>query len=180
MGEIFKNTHDVVSSVWEPPGNETIKINFDAYLNQNTKQSVSGIIARNKDGLVMAAYTFPWVNVLDSTTAEARACLQAITMAEEMGFRDICVEGDALTVIRKLNTAEEYRLFVSRLIQEIEGRRSAFRSVRFKYVPRGANKAAHEMAKEGGNYDFPRYWIEEAPATVERAVIQERGGDEGR
>ncbi|MBA0827920.1 hypothetical protein Goarm_012659, partial [Gossypium armourianum] len=30
-------------------------------------------------------------------------------MAEEMGFQDICVEGDALTVIRKLNSAEEDR-----------------------------------------------------------------------
>lgn len=38
--------------------------------------------------------------------AEARACLQAITKVEEMGFQDICVEGDAVTVIRKLNSRE--------------------------------------------------------------------------
>ncbi|MBA0839171.1 hypothetical protein Goarm_004931 [Gossypium armourianum] len=43
-------------------------------------------------------------------------------MAEEMGFQDICVEGDALTVIRKLNFAEEDRSCISNLIQEIKGR----------------------------------------------------------
>ncbi|MBA0827921.1 hypothetical protein Goarm_012659 [Gossypium armourianum] len=37
-------------------------------------------------------------------------------MAEEMGFQDICVEGDALTVIRKLNSAEEDRSCISSLI----------------------------------------------------------------
>lgn len=74
----------------------------------------------------MAACTFPWDNILDPFMAEARACLQAIVMAEELGFQDVCVEGDALTIIRKLNSRE-------------------------------ANKAAHEMAKEGIRFQHPRY-----------------------
>ncbi|MBA0548730.1 hypothetical protein Golob_019812 [Gossypium lobatum] len=44
--------------------------------------------------------------------AEARACLKAVTMAKEMGFQDICVERDALTVIRKLITAVEDRSYI--------------------------------------------------------------------
>ncbi|MBA0839170.1 hypothetical protein Goarm_004931 [Gossypium armourianum] len=52
--------------------------------------------------------------------AKEKACLQAVTMAEEMGFQDICVEGDALTVIRKLNFAEEDR---SSHGMALEGRR---------------------------------------------------------
>lgn len=51
----------------------------------------------------MATRTFPWEDVSDPVMAEAKACLQAITMAEEMGFQDICIEGDALTVIQKIN-----------------------------------------------------------------------------
>lgn len=49
---------------------------------------------------------FPWENIADPVMVEARACLQAITMAEEMGFQDICVEGDTLTIIHKLNSRE--------------------------------------------------------------------------
>lgn len=143
MKEVFKNTYEAHSLVWKPLDNDIIKINFDASFNQVTKISVSGIIARNRKGLVMAACTFPWENVSDPVTAEARACLQAITMAEEMGFRYICIEGDVLTIVRKLNS-------------------------------RVANIVAHEMAKEGCCYEFPRFLIEEAPPTVESLVNQDR------
>ncbi|KAK5818355.1 hypothetical protein PVK06_023290 [Gossypium arboreum] len=149
MGEILKNTHASKDSVWKPPDNDTIKINFDASFSRITRCSISGIIARNKEGLTMAACTFPWENISDPFMAEARACLQAIIMAEEMGFQDICVEGDALTIIRKLNFAEEDRSSISSLIKEIKGRVFNFRSLNFKHVPREANTAAHAMAKEG-------------------------------
>ncbi|MBA0694167.1 hypothetical protein Goari_004488, partial [Gossypium aridum] len=35
-------------------------------------------------------------NISDLIMAKVKLCLQAVTMAEEMGFQDICVEGDAL------------------------------------------------------------------------------------
>lgn len=106
MGYISKNAQEANSYEWKPPENDTIKINFDASFNQHLRISCSGIIARNKEGLVMAACTFPWENIADPVMVEARACLQAITMAEEMGFQDICVEGDTLTIIHKLNSRE--------------------------------------------------------------------------
>ncbi|MBA0669688.1 hypothetical protein Goklo_024635, partial [Gossypium klotzschianum] len=70
----------------------------------------------------MATCTYPWENISDPVMAEARACLQAIIMADDMGFQDICIEGDALTIICKLNFAEEDRSCISNLIKEIKGR----------------------------------------------------------
>ncbi|MBA0635720.1 hypothetical protein Godav_025857, partial [Gossypium davidsonii] len=35
-------------------------------------------------------------------------------MAEDMGFQDICIEGDALTIIHKMNSAEEDRSCIRR------------------------------------------------------------------
>ncbi|MBA0822290.1 hypothetical protein Goarm_019099 [Gossypium armourianum] len=69
-------------------------------------------------------------------------------MAEEMGFQDICVEGNALTVIRRLNSAEEDRSCISSVIQEINGRAPKFRRMWFRFMPREANKAAHGMTLE--------------------------------
>ncbi|MBA0602780.1 hypothetical protein Gorai_002949, partial [Gossypium raimondii] len=82
---------------WGPPVDDVIKINFDASYNQQSCKSSSGIITRNNEGMV-------------------------VTVAEEMGFQDVCVEGDVLTVIRKLNFAEEDRSSISSLIKEIKGR----------------------------------------------------------
>ncbi|MBA0639767.1 hypothetical protein Goklo_022779 [Gossypium klotzschianum] len=74
--------------------------------------------------------------------AEARTCLQAIIMAKDMRFQDICIEGDALNIIRKLNS----RMKIDRVL-------------------------------EGGRYEHHRFWIEEAPHTVEILTNQEKRND---
>lgn len=95
MGQISRNANGVEEVFWKPPKDDIIKINFDASFNQHTGNSVSGILGQNKEDLVIAACTFPWENISDPITAEERACLQSVTMVEEMGFQDIVVEGDA-------------------------------------------------------------------------------------
>ncbi|MBA0810676.1 hypothetical protein Gohar_002646 [Gossypium harknessii] len=88
--------------------------------------------------------------------AKEKACLQAVTTAEEMGFQDICVEGDALAVIKKLNFAEEDRSCIS------------------------TNKAAHVMALEGRRYEDPQYWMENVSRAVEGLVKRNRSsGNDG-
>ncbi|KAH1032212.1 hypothetical protein J1N35_044386 [Gossypium stocksii] len=126
----------------------------------------------------MATCTYPWENISDPAMAEARACLQAITMAEEMGFQDICVEGDALTIICKLNSVEEDKSSISSLIQEIKGRIPNFRRLSFEYVPREANKLAHGMAMEGRKYENSQYCIEEIPYAMEGLVNRDKRSDD--
>ncbi|KAK5773323.1 hypothetical protein PVK06_049629 [Gossypium arboreum] len=109
--------------------------------------------------------------------AEARACLQAVIMAEEMGFQDVVVEGDALIVIRKLKSPDDDLSNISSLIREIKGRTCRFKSLSFKYIPREANNATHGMARVGRQYESPQYWIEEAPIEVVELVDCERNRD---
>ncbi|PPS13890.1 hypothetical protein GOBAR_AA06689 [Gossypium barbadense] len=125
------------------------------------KTSYSRVIARNREGLVMASCTYLWKNIPDPTTAEARACFKAVSFAKEMGFRDVYVEGDALTIIRKLKSAEKDRSAVAR------------------FVPRGANTAAHGLAMEGRKYTWPMYWVEEVSRTVEWLVDKDQSGSRG-
>ncbi|MBA0802995.1 hypothetical protein Gohar_013247 [Gossypium harknessii] len=106
----------------------------------------------------MASCTYLWKNIPDPTTAEARASFKAVSFAKELGFRDVCVEGDALTVIRKLKSAEKDRSTVAR------------------FVPRGANAAAHGLAMEGRKYTWPMYWIEEVSRVVEWLVDKDQSG----
>lgn len=48
---------------WEPPDRNIIKINFDASFQQSLNISKAGIIARNKNGLIMAACIYPFLNI---------------------------------------------------------------------------------------------------------------------
>ncbi|MBA0826189.1 hypothetical protein Goarm_011068 [Gossypium armourianum] len=57
----------------------------------------------------MALCTYPWDNIMDPKTVEARGSLKVVSFAEELGFRDMCVKGDALTIIQKLKSSEEDR-----------------------------------------------------------------------
>ncbi|KAH1031841.1 hypothetical protein J1N35_044015 [Gossypium stocksii] len=95
----------------------------------------------------MGACTHQWQNVRESTTAEAWACLQAVTFAEELGFQDICVEGDTLTVVKKLN--DEHMT---------------------------ANGAAHRISFYGQQYDSPTYWVEEVPTEIEHLILKDMQG----
>ncbi|KAK5811005.1 hypothetical protein PVK06_026322 [Gossypium arboreum] len=177
MRQASRHANEVEKDIWTPPKDDTIKINFDASFNQHTGRSVSRILVRNKDGLIMAACTFPWENVPDPVMAEARACLQAVTMAKEMGFQDVVVEGDALTVIRKLKSSDDDLSNIRSLIREIKGRACRFKSLSLEYILREANHAAHGMARVGRQYESPQYWIKEAPIAVVKLIDRERRRD---
>ncbi|KAK5825275.1 hypothetical protein PVK06_020089 [Gossypium arboreum] len=89
-------------SKWEPPNGENVKANFDASFYQQSNRSISRILIRNKEGLVIATFTHSNKHMIGSTMEKVQACLQSLTFAEELSFRKILVEGDALTIIRKI------------------------------------------------------------------------------
>ncbi|PPD91269.1 hypothetical protein GOBAR_DD11787 [Gossypium barbadense] len=104
----------------------------------------------------MAACTYPFENLADLIVAKARTCLQVITIMKELLFPEIIVEGDALTVIKKLS----------------------FILVKFKYIPHQGNDATHLLAEEGKRYATPMFWIE-APRVVEAEVERNREAMQG-
>ncbi|MBA0819599.1 hypothetical protein Gohar_022145, partial [Gossypium harknessii] len=99
-------TVQVLRALGEPTTGITVKANFDVTFNQITKQAIVGVTIKNREGSVMAAGTYPYENVADSVVAEARVCLSAMILLEELGFREVVVEGDSLTVIRKIRAIE--------------------------------------------------------------------------
>ncbi|KAK8661623.1 hypothetical protein V6N13_091221 [Hibiscus sabdariffa] len=72
---------------WFPPDSNSIKLNFDASFNNSTNSSVTGIVARNSQGLVMAACTFPHSAVADAFTAEALACNMVAHELAKLGIQ---------------------------------------------------------------------------------------------
>ncbi|KAK8516051.1 hypothetical protein V6N12_066886 [Hibiscus sabdariffa] len=87
---------------WSPPTIGRVKVNFDASFNQSLLQSVSEIVIRNPNGLLMVVGSFPNSHVVSPEMAEALACEQALTLSKDLCFCKIEVEGYALTIISKL------------------------------------------------------------------------------
>ncbi|KAK8573142.1 hypothetical protein V6N13_099957 [Hibiscus sabdariffa] len=63
------------SVVWQVPADDVIKFNFDSTYDILSKKSISGVIARDSSGLIMASCIVPHYHVADAFVAEAFACL---------------------------------------------------------------------------------------------------------
>ncbi|KAK8695398.1 hypothetical protein V6N13_000561 [Hibiscus sabdariffa] len=68
---------------WTPPPADYVKVNFEAGYDSNSMTSISAILIRYAEGLVMAACTHPRPNVASHEVAEACACDQALSFARE-------------------------------------------------------------------------------------------------
>ncbi|KAG8491277.1 hypothetical protein CXB51_014456 [Gossypium anomalum] len=75
---------EVHQNVYERTGiGDVMKANFDATFYQGTKSATAGILVRNNEGFVMAACTYPFEHVADSTAAEAKVNEASHLLVEE-------------------------------------------------------------------------------------------------
>ncbi|XP_012448836.1 uncharacterized protein LOC105772032 [Gossypium raimondii] len=160
--------------LWRPPKSGVIKLNFDASFASNTNFFISAVLARDSVGQIMGACSYPLLDVANTFVAEARACEKALCFALDMGFRKVVLEGDSLKVIKKLNSNIVDRFVLSPISQHIQVLAGSFEEVTYLFVPREANKAAHELAMVGRNRKLPCFWVEEAPLSVIEAVESDR------
>ncbi|MBA0670438.1 hypothetical protein Goklo_029648 [Gossypium klotzschianum] len=141
--------------LWRPPKSGVITLNFDASFASNTNFSISAVLAKDLEGQIMGACTYPLLDVADAFVAKAKACERALYFALDMGFRKVILEGDSLTVIKKLNSNTVDISVLSPIYQHIHFLAGFFKEVTYIFVPREANKAAHELAMDGQNQSLP-------------------------
>ncbi|KAA3462671.1 TOM1-like protein 2 [Gossypium australe] len=78
---------------WRSPEAPFLKINFDIAFKAHFTKSYSGLVVRDDRSRVIGKKVI--------LMTEAFACLQALKLGVEMGLRDVIIEGDSLTVIKK-------------------------------------------------------------------------------
>ncbi|KAH1037987.1 hypothetical protein J1N35_039730 [Gossypium stocksii] len=67
----------------------------------------------------MGACTYPSRDVVDAFVAEARVRERAMLFVAAMSFRRLLLEGDSLSIIKKLNSEGEDRSFLRPIIHNI-------------------------------------------------------------
>ncbi|KAL4384342.1 hypothetical protein GQ457_15G004620 [Hibiscus cannabinus] len=159
---------------WQPPPVGSVKTNFDAGFNTSNKSSVSGIIIRDSEELVLASSTFPNNFISDPAVAEARACEQAVALTAELGFRRAIVEGDASSVISNMSSTKSDRSHISTIVHNVQILKTGFESLTFKFVRRSLNSVAHSLAQLGWSFPMRMVWIEEAPHEVDALLSSDR------
>ncbi|KAL4278726.1 hypothetical protein GQ457_03G026240 [Hibiscus cannabinus] len=167
-------TRSVSEARWSPPPTDHVKVNFDASYFSISRESVSGVLIRDVNGLVLAARAYSHLNVPNPEVAEALACDQAVLFASSLGFRRVIVEGDSSSIIKKVQSSSLDKSYSFAMIVNIKRRFSDFANITFHHVRRLLNEPAHILAKMGRLFPLPKSWIGEAPSLVDEAVLRDR------
>ncbi|KAL4369641.1 hypothetical protein GQ457_05G009690 [Hibiscus cannabinus] len=158
---------------WSGPVEGVIKCNFDSAYDALSRESMSGFICRDNAGLIMASGVTFHRHVADTFVAEALACLQATIFAKDLGFAKVVIEGDSLTVIKKVCSSTPDGSLIGPIIHDIREASKGFESVIFGFVHRDANITAHTLAREGRGQRSSMFWIEEAPPGTTAAAARD-------
>ncbi|MBA0694469.1 hypothetical protein Goari_004756 [Gossypium aridum] len=86
-----------------------LKINFDAAFKDHIAKSYSGLVIKDNRSRIIGTRVILNKYVLSVFVAKALACLQAIKLGVEMGLREVVIEGDSLTVIKKAKSGRMYK-----------------------------------------------------------------------
>ncbi|MBA0576378.1 hypothetical protein Golob_025139 [Gossypium lobatum] len=169
IGLVHKNlcpSSSLGKELLRPPDSGVIKLNFDASYVQGKKLAFTAVLARNCKGEGVGADTYLFEDVGDAFVAEARACERALLFARMMGFRQLLVESDSLSVIKYVKKKEEDRSVLRPTTYHIQQLHLLFDEVNYNFVPRAVNSAAHVLALEGRRRRVCGNWADGVPNSV--------------
>ncbi|KAK5812692.1 hypothetical protein PVK06_028130 [Gossypium arboreum] len=141
-----KNLEDV--GKWKNPPGQGVKINFDGAYDARHFQSASGIVVRNREGVVLFSCLEIHQEVPSAFAAEAVTCRKAIQIGIEMKWSEIIVEGDSLSVIKKCKAKRQDKSQIEAYIYDIHQVASRSKYFRFEHTPRSVNVLAYMLAIE--------------------------------
>jgi hypothetical protein len=97
---------------------------------------------------------------IDPRTAEMLAPTYAVSFSKKVSFFEVIFEGDALNVIKEVNSNPPFLSIVGHLVEGIRNELGFFRTYYFVYVARCLNEAAHILAKTAITNVVDDIWLE--------------------
>lgn len=125
-----------------------------------------GLVVRNSEGEIEAVMAENIVQGLDAQYAETVAFLKAMYFARDFGISQFVLEGDALNAVQRLNSQQHDLSTNGHLIEGMRRMVKEFHSVKFQYINRDCNRAAHEAAKLTTRSKGCNVWFVNFPKTV--------------
>jgi ribonuclease HI len=125
----------------------TFKVNFDAAINSNAGYVGVGLVARDFMGHLKAAKRLSFHVLTDAYNAELMAAFQAVIFCNQASFLNVIFEGDALKVIKDVNSPPPYLSRSGHLLEGLKQEVGNLNFYSFVHVERNCNEAAHILAK---------------------------------
>ena len=125
-----------------------------------------GTLARDHVGRVLAMASTIRHQVSHPTTAETLAAWHVVVLGIQLGATYLELEGDALEVVQELNLSEQSRGRNGPVLNDIKLLLQNFNAWKVSHVLRGANGAAHSLAKLALSSEVEQTWYDNFPMVV--------------
>ena len=159
---------------WQHPEDDQIKINCDAACIVENKTVACGVVARNREGQVLAGKG-KWFKVEGAKIAKAMAIKQGALLVVEQGYQKVIIESDAKVVVERINGKERSRYWKTTIIEEdIQEFLRNIKEVKMNFVTRNANTETHWIAHKTMKRMCPLGWIFQSPSSFVYVLCNDR------
>ncbi|XP_061993334.1 uncharacterized protein LOC133711194 [Rosa rugosa] len=162
---------------WTAPRAGSLKMNFDGACDVKNRVCGLGVVFRDHQGLLKGALAVPQVGNIPPRSVEALALLHGLRFAIHVGFSNLEVEGDALSVINTLHDSSDDLSFEGHIIDEVKSLVKSFPICSCYFVKREGNKVAHRLAKEALRVSQPLLCLESGPSWLHQSVSMDFHGE---
>ena len=151
----------------------SVKANFDGAVFGGDQEAGIGVVIRNNEGQVLAALSEKVRMPVSVEILEMLAARKAVIFARDLGFSQVCFEGDSELVVKSLQSGLVSNALVGHLVKDFMSIRGYFQSSSIIHVRRQGNNVAHALARDA-RFSFPlRVWMEEVPPNIFSFVVKD-------
>jgi hypothetical protein len=106
------------STKWKEPQFGLFKAKWDVAICTERKCMGIGVIIRDEGGCVLAAQSKTIQVVYEPATGEALAALHAAKLCLDLGFYEIILEGDSLSVVKAIGEREQNWIWYGHIVED--------------------------------------------------------------
>ncbi|XP_074327609.1 uncharacterized protein LOC141665523 [Apium graveolens] len=135
---------------WRHPPVNSVKINTDAAIFEESNCYSHAFVVRDHEGKLVEARSRCLRGSLNSELAETLGIKEALSWILEKDQSNAIVESDCLQMVQFIRSSVQCSSYLGRVIQECCALLAnlSFKNVKFRFVKRSANKAAHFLARQ--------------------------------
>lgn len=159
---------------WKRPDEGFVKVNWDAAMNSEKKRMGLGVVVRDEEGEVLLSLCNPMEGLSNSATAELYALWEPLKVCAELNWAKAIFEGDALSVIKYVNSSSCSWEWHGQLVEDIKLILYNRHNWYIQHTYRECNNVAHTLARIGFTFREEKVWIEEGPSGIYSFVLKDK------
>jgi ribonuclease HI len=138
-------------SQWQRPEMGVLKINVDASFDVDARQGTSALVTRDHDGFFVFGQLLWYSNSASALIMEVLAICDGVQLALDCHYNMVEIESDAKEVLHQMEDPEDGKSEMACIYQKIKELSGFLSRVKFSYIGRQANEAAHACAKRASS-----------------------------